>query len=362
MSTFSKMKFDKFLYPKNRILTHIIFWLIYLCYFTIAFASFRDNYIQSFIEVLVTLPVRMSATYLTLYYLIPGFLDKEKYRLFVFLFILTAIGFGYLDRLLLHLFYVPFYIPNYDYTTFPLSSFTKALQRTTNVYTIVFAAAAVKLIKRNYQNERIARELSQEKLDAELKFLKSQIHPHFLFNTLNSLYALTLQKSDQASEVVLKLSHFLDYMLYDCNVSLISLEMEIEQMQNLIALEKLRYGERLDVDFNISGQLKKHKIPPLLMLPFLENAFKHGVSQHTENSFIYIDLKLKEQDLTFRVENSCVNTENSLEADYTKGIGLKNVKRRLDLIYGNDGYHLEVFREEDSFTIVLKISLQTKNE
>ena len=164
------------------------------------------------------------------------------------------------------------------------------------------------------------------------------------------------------SEVVLKLSHFLDYMLYDCNVSQISLEKEIEQMQNLITLEKLRYGDRLDVDFNISGLVKDLKIPPLLMLPFLENAFKHGVSQHTDNSFIYVDLKVKEQNLTFRVENSSINSESDLEADYTKGIGLKNVKRRLDLIYGDDGYNLEVFKEEDSFTIVLKISLISSNE
>ena len=117
MSTFSLFRFDKFLYPKNRILAHLIFWLIYLGYFTIAFASFRDNYTQSFIEVLVTLPVRMFATYLTLYWLISGFLDKEKYLAFTLIFILTAIGFGYLDRLLLHLFYVPIYVPNYDYTT-----------------------------------------------------------------------------------------------------------------------------------------------------------------------------------------------------------------------------------------------------
>jgi sensor histidine kinase YesM len=362
MAAISNLRIDKLLYPKNRIIAHFIFWLLYLGYFSIAFSSFRDNYIQSFVEVFVTLPVRMAATYFTLYWLITGFLDKEKYITFACLFIITAIGFGYLDRILLHLFYVPFYLPNYDYETFPLTSFSKALQRTTNVYTIVFAAAAIKLIKRNYQNEKIARELSREKLDAELKFLKSQIHPHFLFNTLNSLYALTLQKSNQSSEVVLKLSQFLDYMLYDCNVSQISLEKEIEQMQNLITLEKLRYGDRLDVDFNISGSIIAHKIPPLLMLPFIENAFKHGVSQHTENSFIYIDLKIKDQNLIFRVENSCVHSEVTEEADYTKGIGLKNVKRRLDLIYGPSGYELEVFKEEDSFTMVLKILLIAKNE
>lgn len=133
-------------------------------------------------------------------------------------------------------------------------------------------------------------------------------------------------------------------------------------MQNLIALEKLRYGERLDVDFNISGPIKDHKIPPLLMLPFIENAFKHGVSQNTEHSFIYIDLKIKENNLIFRVENSYNYSESDLEADYTKGIGLKNVKRRLDLIYGEEGFILEVFKEEDSFTIVLNISLIPKNE
>jgi len=345
-------------HPKRRVFFHFLFWILYLVYFTIAFASFRDNYLQSFTEVAVTLPVRLAAAYLTLYWLIPGFLDKERYLPLIFLSILSAIAFGYMDRILLHLFYVPRYIPDYDYASYPLTSISKAIQRTTSIYTVVFAAAAIKLIKRNYHNERVTREMAKEKLDAELQFLKAQIHPHFLFNTLNSLYSLTLRKSDQSAEVVLKLSQFLDYMLYDCNVREIALPKELEQIQNLVSLEKLRYGERLDIHFQVHGPVQEYRVPPLLMLPFLENAFKHGVSQQSENSFIFIDLKVKGEDLTFRIENSSSGPGEVRELDYTKGIGLKNVKRRLDLLYTPNGYHLEMFSEEDSFTIILHLKLK----
>lgn len=348
---------QQWLSPRFRILAHLVFWLVYMVYFTLLYASFSDNYLRGFWEVLVTLPVKVAATYFTLYVLIPQFLDRRRYLELIVLFLFSAIGFGYLDRLMMHTFYVPYYIPNYNYERFPLTDLSKALQRTSAVYVVVLAAMAVKLIKRNYQNERLAQELHQQKLDAELKLLKGQIHPHFLFNTLNSLYALALQNSAQTSEVVLKLSNLLDYMLYDCNVDQIALRKEIQQMQNLIDLEQLRYGKRLEVNFTSSGDIANRQIPPLLMLPFVENAFKHGVSQDSEDAFINIDLTIKAQQLVLRIENSKAPSPAILpESRMAKGIGLKNVKRRLELLFGTN-YDLQIFDEEDTFMAVLKIPL-----
>ena len=353
--------FAQILAPKNRIWSHVLFWVMYLVYFSLMYGSFNDDYLKGLFEVLFTLPIKMAATYLTLYWLIPTFIDKERYFAFTIVLLVMAVGFGYVDRLVLHAFWVPKYLPDYDYTLYPLTHLGKAIQRTTNVYTVVLAAAAIKLIKRNYQHERLAQELNQQKLDAELKFLKAQIHPHFLFNTLNTLYSLTLQNSPISSQVVIRLSNLLDYMLYDCNVARIPLRKEVQQIQNLIELEKLRYGDRLDVGFSQNGEISNRDIPPLLLLPFIENAFKHGVSQEIEDAFISIDLTVKEEQLVLRVENSRSAGDGQTAADYTKGIGLRNVRRRLELIYG-EHYELQVFEEEETFMIVLRIPLDMAEE
>ncbi len=354
---------NKLTEPRNRIWTHVLFWVIYLVFFSLLYGNIHNDYMRGITQFLCTLPATMTATYFTLYFLIPKFLDAKRYPEFTLLFIFTAVAFGYFDRLVVHWLWVPTYLPDYPYEKYPLTDLGKAIQQTTNVYTIVFVAAAIKLVKRNYQNEKLARELSQEKLDAELKFLKAQIHPHFLFNTLNTLYALTLQNSPLSSEVVLRLSNLLDYMLYDCNVPQISLRKEIQQIQNMIELEKFRYGERLEVVLTQNGNIGNQMIPPLLMLPFIENAFKHGASQDIEEAFINIDVTIKENALTLRVENSKAPNQEAPVTDtgYTKGIGLKNVQRRLDLLFGND-YDLQVFDEEDMFMIVLRIPLENLEE
>lgn len=350
---------NKLTEPRNRIWTHVLFWIIYLVFFSLLYGNIHNDHVRGITQFLCTLPATMAATYFTLYFLIPKFLDAKRYVGFTLLFVFSAVAFGYFDRLVVHWLWVPVYLPDYPYDKYPLTDLGKAIQQTTNVYTIVFVAAAIKLVKRNYQNEKLARELSQEKLDAELKFLKAQIHPHFLFNTLNTLYALTLQNSPLSSEVVLRLSNLLDYMLYDCNVPQISLRKEIQQIQNMIELEKFRYGGRLEVTLTQSGNMGNQLISPLLMLPFVENAFKHGVSQDLEEAFINIDIAIKENSLTLRVENSKPPGEETSpsEADYTKGIGLKNVRRRLDLLFDSN-YDLQVFDEDDLFMIVLRIPLE----
>jgi two-component system, LytTR family, sensor kinase len=351
-----KISLQQALSPPYRIINHLAFWLAYIIYFTVLYGTIHDDYGRGLNEVVTTLPVKAVATYFTLYYLMPRFFFARKYLWLLVLFTTSAIVFGYADRLLMHTFYVPVYLKDYDYEKYPIWDLAKAIQRTSIVYLVVFAAVAIKMFKRNYHNERLTQELGKEKLDAELKFLKGQIHPHFLFNTLNTLYSLSLQNSPRTSEVVLKLSNFLDYMLYDCNVDLISLRKEITQIQNLIELEQLRYGRRLDVSLSVSGEIGQQQIPPLLLLPFVENGFKHGVSQNLDDAFISIDLIVKDQQLTLRVENSKTE-ETPSRNSHTKGIGLQNVRRRLDLLYP-DQYDLQIFEdEEDTYMIVLRIPL-----
>jgi sensor histidine kinase YesM len=255
--------------PRYRLLSHILFWVSYTIFSLISANTANDSYSRSFVLVTSTLPVKIFAVYFSLYVLIPRFLDTKKYATLAILFLLSAVCFGYLNRWALHLYYVPAFRPDYNYQEYPLSHFGKAIQNAFPVATVVFAAIVIKLIKRNYQQEKLAQDLAKEKLDAELKFLKGQIHPHFLFNTLNNLSPITLQDSPRASEVVLKLSNLLDYMLYEANVSQVSLRKELLQMHNLVELEKLRYGDRLAVTFTSRGEIANKSLPPLLILPFV---------------------------------------------------------------------------------------------
>ena len=158
--------------------------------------------------------------------------------------------------------------------------------------------------------------------------------------------------------MILKLSNLLDYMLYEANGALVPLRKEVEQMFNLVELEKLRYGNRLEVAVSSTGDMTSKQIPPLLMLPFVENAFKHGISQNVDESFISIDIRIKEDRLTLQVENSKTDFSTKDDAGYTKGIGLKNVRRRLQLIYGEEEYSLQIFDEDEAFMVILKVPLR----
>lgn len=350
------LQVHQLLNPRYRLLTHLLFWGSYLLFSLFSQYSYSDDFSRAWTYVLSILPVTILATYFFIYWVVPQMLDRKKYLPLFFTFMLMAIVFGYLRRWSLHVVYVPTFRPDYNYLENPLFDIGKALTNAVQVYAVVFAAMIIKLLKRNYQQEQVAKDLAKEKLDAELKFLKGQIHPHFLFNTLNNLYSITMQESPRASELVMKLSTFLDYMLYEANVARVPLRKEIEQMKNLIELEQLRYGDRLQVAFSIRGDINNKFIPPLLMLPFVENAFKHGVSREIELSFISIDFHVKDQGLILQVENSKGGKAPENE-EISKGIGLKNVRRRLELIYGPKKYDLQVFDEEETFMIILKVPL-----
>ncbi len=207
---------------------------------------------------------------------------------------------------------------------------------------------------------RVRREkkiLQNETLQSELRFLKSQINPHFLFNTLNSLYALTLKKSDDAPSIVLRLSEMMRYMLYECNEKRVPLTKEINYLENYLELEKLRLSSSVDLRLNIEGTSDHLLIAPLMFIPFVENGFKHGLHNSINRGFIHIDIKIKDSILKLKVVNNKTDKEErTIEGKKSGGIGLRNVKRRLELLYPNR-HSLKISDEEKEYIIKLKLKL-----
>lgn len=200
-----------------------------------------------------------------------------------------------------------------------------------------------------------AKQLRIEKQEAELNFLKSQTNPHFLFNTLNNIYSLARDKSDLAPESILQLSKILRYMLYETSGAYIAIEQEVKIINDYIALEKLRYDDSLRVDFNHGIEDMKQALPPLLLIPLVENAFKHGVSETRNQPYVDIYLSVKNGQLTFVLKNSIeeVSTDQSVK----ENIGLSNLRRQLELLYID--FNLSAQRIESEFVAILKIDLSS---
>ncbi len=203
-------------------------------------------------------------------------------------------------------------------------------------------STSVYVISSNFKNREDRKSLENEKLNAELSFLKSQINPHFLFNSLNNIYSLAYQKSEKTPEAILKLSEIMRYMLYESNEGVVLLEEEINYLKNYIELQKLRFKERVYVDLHVAIDEPNHRIMPLLLISFLENAFKHGVSTDA-NKPIRIDINVQNGRLHFNAENA----KSQLNKDRTKGVGLTNLKRRLQL--GYPGKHTINIVESESY-------------
>lgn len=208
------------------------------------------------------------------------------------------------------------------------------------------------------QSAQEAAQLKSEKLESELKFLKSQINPHFLFNSLNNIYTLTMLNPDAAGESVLKLSEMLRYLLYECDAEKIALGRELSYLKNYIALFSLKDDEPLNIKFDKTNVQEEVMIAPLLLIPFVENAFKHSQIEDLENGWIHIKLSNDNQQIRFEVKNSL--PQNEFAKDKVGGIGLNNVKRQLELIYPNK-HTLSIDKNKTEFKVVLVVSTCYQN-
>ncbi len=222
------------------------------------------------------------------------------------------------------------------------------------IYVIGFTTA-IKITIDYVKNLRKTEALEKQGLKNELSLLKSQLQPHFFFNTLNNLYSLTLEKSDQAPETVVKLSEFMSYVIYQGNKKKVSLIDEIKYIQNYIDLERLRFGDRVQVDFSLLGSIEDYKIPPLLLLQFVENAFKHGTDYELGEVLLHMELEVKDSWLYFKTKNR--KNSNKIEELEKEGIGHKNARRRLGLLFDDD-YEFIIKEDETNYAITLKIPVE----
>jgi LytS/YehU family sensor histidine kinase len=223
-------------------------------------------------------------------------------------------------------------------------------------FLVVGTSTIFKIISDWVKHQRERADLQTQTMQSELRFLKSQINPHFLFNTLNNLYALTLKKSDKAPEIVIKLSEMMRYMLYECNEKRVPLSKEVKYIQNYLDLEALRQGKDVEINFDVYGEITNQQIAPLMFIPFLENSFKHGLNHHINQGYVDIRLDADQQMVRLRIENSKPDSVPLPEHPRSGGIGLVNVRRRLNILYP-DHYNLNIENEPNSYAVDLKIEL-----
>jgi LytS/YehU family sensor histidine kinase len=223
------------------------------------------------------------------------------------------------------------------------------------LYVTTFVTA-IKITMDWLQEQKRVTALEKVQLETELLFLRTQISPHFFFNTLNNIYSLAIEKSNKTPKLILRLSELMRYLLYETKSKRQSLEKEIICIQNYLDLEQIRYGNKLKIDTNITGDISDKKIAPILLLSFIENSFKHGANKITGDVKIDIDFKIVENFLYFTVSNPLPETPNLSEnIENSSGIGLTNVKKRLELGYKNEDYSLNIEKKNKLFIVTLKI-------
>jgi hypothetical protein len=333
----------------KRVVYHSLFWLGLLILLIIVEGG-QQGFLFTLSNELINVLFFGIIVYFNLFYLIPNYLTKKKFLTYCVLLIVSTI---ILTPLKVIIFYFKF--DN-------LPSAQADLIRDQNWYFLItfFIAGSstiFKIVTDWARHLREKQELQTQTMQSELRFLKSQINPHFLFNTLNNLYALTLKKSDKAPEIVIKLSEMMRYMLYECNEKRVLLSKEVNYLKNYLDLERLRQGKNVEISFNVSGEVSDQKIAPLMFIPFLENSFKHGLNNHISKGFVNIDLNIKENIVNLFIENSKPETLPLQEHKRKSGgIGLVNVRRRLNLLYPNQ-YILEIGDNPKTYSVSLEIRL-----
>lgn len=340
-------------FQRNRIfLLHLSFWCFYCSFYMYAFSSRPGREIN--LQRLLTfsalqLSFAMLVAYLNYFLFLPRFLKHQKiWRYFIefivpFVILITC-------RILLQRYLVDEYghRERYFYSTFYI------VQLSFDTILITIFVGMLRFAIGWFELESTRKQMENDKLANELKFLKAQINPHFLFNTLNNLYYLAYSHSANTTEVIAKLSQMMRYMIYDSNYPKVLLSKEIEYMQNYISLERLRLNNEVPIDFVVEGDTENILVTPLIFITFLENAFKHGVSANTSGSWVKIHFLVKDNEIIYTVENT--KLKNVLSEKEKSGFGLQNLKRRLELSYP-DKHQLKADEFPDRYFVQLNLSL-----
>ena len=339
---------------KYRLPRHILFWTVHILVFSFLFKTNEMSYWKMHFYSTLWVPAFILYSYPIMYWLIPRQLLKGDYYRFLSFILVWAI-FGYLFN---YLFRTKILFPITDYFHEKrINSNPWAAASYLSMNVMAGFGSMIVLFKFWIRKQHEFLIAENDKVKAELQLLKAQIHPHFLFNTLNNIYSYSLYQSPKTPELILKLSSLLNYVLYDCKESEVPITREIEIMKNYIDLESERYGSKLDVSVNVEGDIQNNFVAPLLLLPLLENAFKHGTSEQIENAWLSFDLSVDGNIFYCKIANS----KNSSLATNAKGIGIENVRKRLSYLYAGK-HELKLSDEGNFFVASMKLVLNHSKE
>ena len=337
---------------RNRWVQHCLFWILSF-YILWRLFAYSDEVEQ--VDIIYTFLFHLTlvfVVYVNLRFLIPKYLQKKRYLIYSFflgLLILVGIGFNMAtfnwlaDILFPGFFFIDYY------------SFSDILEF---IVAYLFISSLLKFSKswfRQLEAQQKINFLEKEKVAAEMGALKAQVNPHFLFNSLNNLYSLSLDNDKRTPGIILRMSEMMRYLLYESNVEKVLLSKEVEHLDNFIEMQELRVGEQADIQFHKKGNFENIYVAPLLFLPLLENGFKHGVKGNTEGAFIHVALEVDGDEIVFKVENNKGEVDEILN-EKNSGVGLENLRRRLELIYP-EKHSLDTLDGINTFSTVLKIKL-----
>jgi len=337
---------------KRAIFLHLLFWVVYTLIFTITDGGYNNRFDRAFYIELAHLPLRLLVVYTNYFILFPQLLLKGRYYRYALLTLLSLVGAALVQRAIMFYYVNPMLYPQ---TSDIVSFFVpyKILQAGVIINSPLVFMLGFSVLHHVFKLRDKTERLEKENLQSELRFLRSQINPHFFFNTLNSLYGLTQERSDKAPEVVLKLSELMSFVLYESDQETIPLSKELKYIKNYIELEEVRYGDRFTCNLSATGNTEI-LIPPLLMLPFIENSFKHGIRHESDKGWINIAAMVNGGLFVFKIENSLPDAPE--ENGNHHGLGIANVERRLDLLYPSK-YKLNYGKSGNKFIVNLEITL-----
>lgn len=345
----------------KRVLLHSIFWLVYLLQDTVlefvwigpALKNVPENvqFLLAFKAAVAAVISKLLFTYFALYVAIKQLFSGQVKLSRIMLQVAAAVIITILVHRIVFVYYINPVIYQGVLKERPIFHVLGILLAIMDVGFVSGVAIILKLLRVQLAAREREKNLIKEKLEAELKFLRHQTNPHFLFNTLNNIYALARKRSEHTAEVVMRLSKLLRFILYESKNNLITITEELKVLDDYIELEKMRY-ERLTIQFHRDIDESTQKIAPLLLLPFVENAFKHGASESRFDSFIRIQVQLQKGVLIFSIEN---NKETDTVEEIRDNIGLHNVRRQLELMYKE--YDLQLKNEPNLFSVRLFINL-----
>lgn len=345
---------------KYRLIRHLTYWIFIYFIFTIPEVIISNVTDHLWIN-LIYIPFHILGTYILLYVFLPIFINKNQKILpvgvfLIFFIILWSCLFIFADTIIKNIIEkrnltLPYSIPNLSRRIYNMSIL---------FFTITSIPVIITLAKKWYLSSLKMSESKREHIKSKLFALKNQLHPHFLFNTLNNIYSLSIDSNNaKLSNSISRISEILQYMIYKCDCNYISLVEELKIINYFIELEKLRYSD-INIQINIDENLNGEVIPPLMIFTFIENAFKHGIKSTLKNKYLFVSLKKDKKNLMFHLKNS-KGTKLNYNTAKNNGIGIKNTIERLNLVYGENNFSIKINNETAFYEVFLKLKTM-KNE